>query len=428
VDVASRFRQVRLEAGLTKTALAQERYTVSYVSQIESGKRKPSAEALAFFAERLGVTPHFLATGVPDGFDDALTYRLEEARLSLREGSSEEAETELRAIAEEAERYGLGRLRARALATLGELLGRRGRHREAIDKLEEALEGDELGEREAGMAMSRLARCYRNVGDLSYAGELVEGFLTGRGRPPLDPGVLAELQAVLISIYFERGDVHRAERAARRALTAADQGAPPEIRANVYWDAGRVLAEAKQFDEALEYVTRARILMEEMDDRRSAARLHTNFAFICLEADPPRIDEAREHLDLAESWLARTGGGRELGLVFSERARLAVLESHPEEALSYADLAIARADDNDLEIARCLFLKGRAHAMLRHRGEARIALGRAADLFEKHGARQQQASAYRELGELDLEEGDVQAAVESLRAGLEALDPRRSRA
>ena len=49
-------------------------------------------------------------------------------------------------------------------------------------------------------------------------------------------------------------------------------------------------------------------------------------------------------------------------------------------------------------------------------------------MFEKHGARQQQASSWREIGELDLATGDVDGAVEALRSGLRALDPYRSRA
>jgi tetratricopeptide (TPR) repeat protein len=277
------------------------------------------------------------------------------------------------------------------------------------------------------MATSRLARTYRAVGDLNYAGEVVEGFLTRDARP-VDPGVMAELQAVLISIYFERGDVMRAERAARRALAAADEGAPPEIRANVYWDASRVMAENKQWDEAMEFATRARVLMEELDDRRSVARLHTNYAFLCLEGEPPRIDEARGHLNVAEDRLTRAGANRELAYVYSERSRLALLEERPEEAVRYADLAVDRAGQDQLEVGRSLFLKGRALSKLGKHVDARLALQHAADLFEKHGARQQQASAWRELGELDLAEGDVSSAIEALRAGLEALDPRRSRA
>src|SRR5439155_25809993 len=86
MDLATRFRELRVRAGLTKTALARPRYTVSYVSQIESGRRTPSREAMEFFAERLSVTPRFLATGIPDGLEDELRYRLEEARRANRGG------------------------------------------------------------------------------------------------------------------------------------------------------------------------------------------------------------------------------------------------------------------------------------------------------------------------------------------------------
>src|SRR5438874_2229798 len=363
MDLASRFRELRLRAGLNKTALARPRYTVSYVSQIESGRRTPSPEAMEFFAEHLGVTARFLSTGIPDGLEDELRYRLEEARQANRAGDVAGAEDILRDLVAKGERYGLARLHARALAALGESMALQGRQREASGKLEEAILGD-LPERERGMAVSRLARTYRAVGDLTYAGEVVEGFLHREGRRPVDPGVMAELQAVLISIYFERGDVMRAERAARRALAAADQGAPPEIRANVYWDASRVLAEAKQWDEALEFATRARVLMEELDDRRSVARLHISYAFICLDADPPRTEEAREQLDVAEEWLTRAGAQRELAYVYEERGRLALIEHRPEEAVRFADPAVQRAGDDELAAARSMYVKGRALALL----------------------------------------------------------------
>ncbi len=429
VNIAERFQDLRTRAGLTKTNLARPRYTVSYVSQIESGKRTPSADAMEFFAERLGVSPRFLSTGVPDGMEDSLRYRLEEAVRATRDDRRAEAEHELRSLVAEAERYGLRRLRARGLAQLGEVLALGERFREAIDRLEEALESGDLMERDAGMAVSRLARTYRTVGDLAYAGELVEGFLSRGDGSPLEPGIVAELQSVLVSVYFERGDVLRSEQAARRALTAAGQGAPPEIRANAYWDASRVMAESKRWDEALEFATRARVLMEEIDDRRSVARLHNAYAFVCLEVDPPRMQEAGEHLDLAESMLAESGGSPgDLAYVLSERARLALLEERPRDALGHAQRAMALAGEDENETARCLFLAGRAHAELGRRPDARGALYEAANLFEKHGARQQVAACYRELGELDLGAGDMESALESLRAGLAALDPRGSRA
>src|SRR5438105_3830351 len=267
MDLAERMRDLREEAGLTKTALARPRYTVSYVSQIESGRRKPSQQALDFFAARLGVTSRYLATGVPEDLEVSLRYALEAA-------------------------------------------------------------------------------------------------------------ILADLHSGLLSIYFERGDVLRAERAARRALNAAEQGTPPYVRATTYWHASRVLAESKRWDEALDYATRARFLMEQIEDRRRVGRLHNAYAFICLEADPPRTEEAAIHLrraqDLLEDGSATPG---DLAYVFTERARLALLEGRTGEAVVYADRALEHADET-LEIARCLFLKGRALASLGKRGQSHEALRR----------------------------------------------------
>jgi tetratricopeptide (TPR) repeat protein len=278
-----------------------------------------------------------------------------------------------------------------------------------------------------GVAVGNLARAYRAVGDLTYAIQVVEGFLSSTDGP-LDPAVATDLHAVLISIYFERGDVVRAERAARHALAAADQQTPLQIRAIAYWHASRVLAETKQWDEALDLATRARVLLEEFEDRRRVARLHNAYAFICLEADPPRLAEARDHLDLAESRLADSGSPGDLAYVFTERSRLALLEEDAEGALMHADRALQEAMPDELERARALFLRGRALAALHRSDLARTALFDAASVFQTHGARQQEAACWREIGELDLSVGDLGAAVEALRSGLQALDPRRSRA
>src|SRR6266545_2809169 len=185
MELAARIRDLRVQAGLTKTALARPRYTVSYVSQIESGRRTPSTEA-------------------------------------------------------QAEEYGLSSLSHQGKLVSAEALAQQGRFPEAIDAYEEVLELD-LPERDRALAVAGLAKVYRTVGDLAYAAQIVESFLDRSNRGPLDPSLTAELQSVLVSIYFERGDVTRAERAARRALAAASHGGSLELRAKAYWYASRVL-------------------------------------------------------------------------------------------------------------------------------------------------------------------------------------------
>src|SRR5437773_8800527 len=92
MELAKRFRGLREEVGLSGRALAVPRYDPSYVSQIESGRRQPSADALRFFADRLGVSPRYLATGIPDGVESRMQYQIEHARERIREGEPIEAE------------------------------------------------------------------------------------------------------------------------------------------------------------------------------------------------------------------------------------------------------------------------------------------------------------------------------------------------
>ena len=428
-DLADRFRQLRERAGMTKTSLARPRYTVSYVSQIEHGRRRPSAEAMSFFAERLGVTPEYLGTGLPEGLEDIIRYRLDEAWQVVRGGDSSEATGELEALLEEATARGLKPLRGEILVALGDARVRLGRVNEGIDAYEEAIESGLPSTRTAAAAVAGLATAYRTVGDLTYAAARVESFLSAVGEDaPLDPASMTRLQMALVSIYFERGDMMQAERCAQRGLAAADSGAPMDIRALAYWNASRVFAERRRWNEAVELATRARVLMEELDDRRSVARLHNALAFICLETEPPRIEEAKTHLDLAESSLREVGTAADQAYVLTERARLALLQGKPDEAVSHADAALASASDDELEVARCLFLKGRALSALDLRDGARTALGAAAETFRRLGARQQEAACWREIGEMDVAAGDSEAALVALREGLTALDPQRSRA
>jgi tetratricopeptide (TPR) repeat protein len=398
------------------------------VSQIEAGRRRPSPEALEFFAGRLGVSTGYLTTGVPDDVDLTVRYTLEEAHRHVRESRPDEARACAEQVIAEAERYDLGRIKGQAYIVLGDALKQQGLVRDAVDAYEHALDAG-LPPHEEGLAVGGLGRAYLMAGDLNYAAETVEGYLARAAEGPTEAGVLTDLHSVLVSIYFERGDVLRAEQAARRALAAAgDAETPISVQAVAYWHASRVFAENKQWDEALSYATRARVLMEAADDRRRAARLHAAYAFICLEAEPPKTEEAHEHLDLADAGLREAATPMDRAQILTERSRLALLEERPHEALAFAEWALEVVHPDQLEVARSLFLKGRALALLHRGSEARAAFEQAASTFRNRGARQQEANCWREIGEQDLADGNVGAALDALRAGLEALDPRRSRA
>src|SRR5918997_7139577 len=62
--LGERLRQLRVAAGMTQTELAGERFSKEYVSQIERGKTSPTAETIAWIANRLGVDSGYIAHGV----------------------------------------------------------------------------------------------------------------------------------------------------------------------------------------------------------------------------------------------------------------------------------------------------------------------------------------------------------------------------
>src|SRR5436853_4986190 len=62
--LGERLRSLRLAAGLTQTQVAGDRFSKEYISQIERGKTRPTAESIAWLAAQLGVDPAFLGSGV----------------------------------------------------------------------------------------------------------------------------------------------------------------------------------------------------------------------------------------------------------------------------------------------------------------------------------------------------------------------------
>ena len=63
--VGRRVYALRTARGMTQRQLAEPRYPAAYVSSVEAGRRVPSTDALAHFAERLEVSTQELTTGRP---------------------------------------------------------------------------------------------------------------------------------------------------------------------------------------------------------------------------------------------------------------------------------------------------------------------------------------------------------------------------
>src|SRR3989440_8767390 len=90
-SLGDRLRHLRNERGLTQTELAETRVSKEYISQIETGKTRPTQHTLSWLAERLGVDPHYLEDGISQHDyreTEAVIVQAEEAVIDKRYGDA----------------------------------------------------------------------------------------------------------------------------------------------------------------------------------------------------------------------------------------------------------------------------------------------------------------------------------------------------
>src|SRR4051794_34806856 len=114
--LGERLRQLRVAAGLTQTDLAGDRFSKEYISQIERGKTRPTAETVEWLALRLGVGSGFLASGVSVDARAKAEAILARADVLLQEHRFDEAIEEYTRSLPAVLGTGAAELRVRALS------------------------------------------------------------------------------------------------------------------------------------------------------------------------------------------------------------------------------------------------------------------------------------------------------------------------
>src|SRR3954467_2028418 len=100
---AERLRDQRRAAGLSQTELAGDGLSPSYISLLESGRRRPSPAVASLLAANLGRSTSQLLEGEPSEHERRIQLEWAYAELALRHDGAEEAVTRLKALLEEAD-------------------------------------------------------------------------------------------------------------------------------------------------------------------------------------------------------------------------------------------------------------------------------------------------------------------------------------
>lgn len=411
VALGRRLRQAREQAGLSQAALAAGDCSGAYISRIELGDRVPSLQLLREFGKRLGVSSEYLATGSIAG-DDAGSA-LFEAEVALR---LDDLPTAKRLYESALDGDVANGTRAGALAGLGQLALREGRHREAIGLLEQAVAVGEFDPVDRPAVAESLARAYGMVGELSPAIAVLERCVE-RYEGTGDVLQYIRFASILGYALTDNGDLAGAQRVVARALAAGHDVADPYARARLYWSQSRVLVEQGQSAAAERYARKTLETLRVTEDNYAIAHAIEVLAHICLELGRP--DEALDLLNEGAPLIESAGSPPEVTNFRLERARALAALGEKEEAASLAmTLAGQMSELQPVSRGRAYLLLAELFRDLDDPTRAQELYELAIECAEQQPPTKYLISAYRGLAELLKGQGQRDAALDLLEQAL----------
>jgi tetratricopeptide (TPR) repeat protein len=409
--LGARLRSLRERRGLSLRQISFPGCSPSYLSRVESGDRVASLTILAELARRLD-------TSIEELLGRSLDGRVSEADLAAAEVAARlgdpRAQDDLESLLAGARSLGDQRAESRVLEYLGLLALDSGDDARAVELLEQARAcGPTPGARERPALYRALGRAHTGTGDLIQAAAVLQTAFDEVADDPVDAALAVQFGSYLANAYTDRGRFADAEQALRRVLRhERDIDAANLIRLD--WALARTYAGQGQPRIAEMYAHRVLTRMERGEELRAQVRAHLLMAGVLL--DQGQAAEAARHLDRAAAVVTEEAPA-ELALLSYERARAALASGDLPAAKRHAEASVKSTETGDPGSA------GMAHAIL---AEVALAQGRLDDardlsqeairLMSETAAPHHVARAYETLSRVEEQAGNLEAALEALRA------------
>lgn len=398
-DFGSRLRSLRLERGLSQADLGATTYSASYISHLESGRRKPTREVLDFLASRFAMRADELESALgtvePEAQHSAAMAALElrvQLAASARDYPEVLAASEavpIPAAKEDSDVWwAVMWMKAQALLAsesyepCAQL---------AVDLAESSLALLSAELRAACYALaSRALRAYGNLEQaLERSNEAISsGF---------ESGYLPQIAAARreqIATLAELGRLSEAVAAAQRLEGLQSQLGRTQLAGLVAWTLGNVAFLNGDPDKGVAEHARASGILSPDSDLRQWARFHKASAAMRMGAGI--TDGVDESLERAQHALALVGNASDLAELELLRAQR-IVDDEPESALKLAEHGLAMTALPDQTMAEGHLLRARAFERLGSRSEVRTALMAAANYFDEAGADRKASALWRRL-------------------------------
>jgi tetratricopeptide (TPR) repeat protein len=423
-SLGERLRELRSAAGLTQTELAGGRFSKEYVSQIERGKTQPTGETLRWLAERLGVDPAVLASGISTADRGRLEAMLARAEAASEAHREEEAIAAFEQVRGEAR--GVADLEFRAL--IGEAWSRvaLGELQAAIEQLNEVrglAERPPFSDVDRADVLFRLGVARYKLSSISTATALFGEALALAERSGLPCDLLrAGIHGWRSRCYRAQRDWQAAREDVERALELAQHVGDPRAAADAFFLASVVAEREGHWILARRYAERAKGLYEDLADQENVGRLLNNLGGLTYLLGNP--EAAITHLKQAFRIALDAGNGADAGQFVSSLAEVYLgtgdFESAEEHARHALELLGDRADYLR-EIGTAQLTLGKALLGQDHLKGAEESLRAADRSFEQLSSASHRAAAWVAIGDLAAKRGDDRESARWYRRAAEAL-------
>jgi tetratricopeptide (TPR) repeat protein len=426
MQLGERLRRLRVGAGLTQSELAGARFSKEYVSQIERGKTRPTAETVEWLAARLDVDPGFLASGVSSGERGRVEAALARADALSQAHRYAEATRAFEEIRPAVAATGAVELEVRALAGEAWASTQEGRTREAIGLLTRARtlsEGPEFSDLDRADVLFRLGVCRYKLNSISTAlGLLSEALaLAERSELPNDQ-LRSEILGWRSRCYRRQRDLEAAREDVERALELARAIDDRRSLANTYFQASLVAERLGHWLQARSYAEQAKALYAELEDELNVGRLLNNLGG--LNHLLGRSEQAVEHLKASFGVALEHDSNEDAAHAAGSLAAVHLHRGEHEQAERLARQALKLLDgraDYLHETGQSQLVLGRALLEQGNLDEADEWFQKADATFEQISSISHRAGAWIARGDLATRRGDNRTAARFYRRAAEAL-------
>jgi tetratricopeptide (TPR) repeat protein len=421
--LGARLRQLRVAASLTQSELAGDRFSKEYLSQIERGKTRPTADTLTWIAERLGVEVAYLETG--QSWDE---YAEVEAAVVRAEAAVEGQQYDEALAALEGLQHSpeARELEFRALMAEGWARMAEGELRPALELLVRARELSELqgfSDVERADVLYRMGVCRYKLTSINTAQTLLSEALdlADRSGIPCDR-LRSHILEWRSRCSRRQRDFEAAREDIERALELAERLDDALTVAHVTFQASLVAERDGHWLRARSLAERAKELYEAHGDRVNLGRMLNNLGGLNYLLGKP--DDAISYLKRAFSVALEVGSEADAAQAVSSLAQVHLgacdWDLAEEQARHALELLEGRPDFLD-EIGNAQIVLGRALLEQGQLDEAEHVFAEAELSLSQLSSASHRAVAWTAQGDLASRRGDDRAAAALYRRAAEAL-------